>query len=143
MLGLPVGSVIEPRKLVVAAPDSSVSEAACLMQRGNVGAVLVVENERLVGIFTERDVLFRVVAKDLDPKQTPLSAVMTSHPLTVTPDETFGYALILMHANGFRHLPVIEGNRPVGVVSARHALDPDLEEFAVEAERRNAILRRA
>jgi CBS domain-containing protein len=143
MLGLPIRSVIEPRKLVVAAPDTTVSQAARLMKKGKVGAVLIVSDGRLAGIFTERDALFRVTAKDLDPKSTPVSAVMTPKPITVTPEETFGYALLLMYENGFRHVPVVDHDRPVGVVSARHALDPELEEFAAEAERRKAIRRRA
>jgi CBS domain-containing protein len=143
MLGLPIRNVIEPRKLVVAAPQATVIEAARLMRRGKVGAVMIVDNERLVGIFTERDALFRVPAPGRDPKLTRLSEVMTREPTTVTPDETFGYALLVMYEKGFRHLPVIEDGRPVGVLSARHALDPDLEEFAAEAERRKHIRRRA
>jgi CBS domain-containing protein len=143
MLGLPIKSVIEPRKLVVAAPQTNVAEAARLMKQGNVGAVLVVENEQLVGIFTERDALCRVVAAGRDPASTALSEVMTREPKTVASDETFGYALLLMHENGFRHAPVVENGRPVGVVSARHALDPELEEFTAEAARRRSIRRRA
>lgn len=142
MLGLPIKSVIEPRKLVVAAPETSVSEAARLMKEGKVGALLVVEDGLLIGIFTERDALFRVMAGGLDPDSTLLREVMTRDPTTVTPDESFGYALLLMHENGFRHAPVVEQGRPVGVVSARHALDPDLEEFTAEAERRKAIRRK-
>jgi CBS domain-containing protein len=143
MLGLPIKSVLEPRKLVVAAPHTTVTEAARLMKEGKVGAVLVVEEGRLVGIFTERDALFRVIAPGLDPAKTELRGVMTRDPTTVAPDETFGYALLLMHERGFRHTPVVENGRPVGVISARHALDPDLEEFAAEAERRKHIRRRA
>ena len=143
MLGLPIKSVLEPRKLVVAAPHTTVAEAANLMKKGNVGAVLVVDEGRLVGIFTERDALFRVVAPGLEPSKTKLCDVMTRDPTTVAPDETFGYALLLMHEKGFRHTPVVENGRPVGVVSARHALDPDLEEFAAEAARRKHIRRRA
>jgi CBS domain-containing protein len=142
MLGLPIKSVLEPRKLVVAAPHTTVAEAAKLMKRGKVGAVLVVEEGRLVGIFTERDALFRVMAPGLDPMNTELRAVMTRDPTTVAPDETFGYALLLMHEKGFRHTPVVENGRPVGVVSARHALDPDLEEFAAEAARRKYFRKR-
>jgi CBS domain-containing protein len=143
MLGLPIRSVIEPRKLVTAAPGMSVADAARLMRRGRVGAVLVVEAGRLVGIFTERDALFRVVAPGLDPASTALREVMTLDPTTVAPDETFGYALLLMHENGFRHAPVVDNGVPVGMVSARHALDPELEEFTAEAERRKHIRRRA
>ena len=143
MLGLPIKSVIEPRKLVVAAPDQSVSHAVRLMRESAVGAVLVVERGRLVGIFTERDAVYRVMAADRDPSVTRIEEVMTREPKTVLPDETFGYALVLMHENGFRHAPVVEDGRLLGVVSARHALDPDLEEFTAEAERRKNIRRRA
>lgn len=143
MLGLPIKSVLEPRKLVVAAPHTTVAEAAKLMKKGKVGAVLVVEESRLVGIFTERDALFRVIAPGLDPAKTELRNVMTRDPTTVAPQETFGYALLLMHEHGFRHTPVVENGRPVGVVSARHALDPELEEFAAEAARRKHIRRLA
>lgn len=143
MLGLPIRSVIEPRKLVVAAPATSVAAAARSMKKGKVGAVLVVEKGRLIGIFTERDAVFRVMARGLDPEATLLGDVMTRDPVTVAPDETFGYALLLMHEHGFRHAPVVENGKPVGVISARHALDPDLEEFAAEAARRRAISRRA
>jgi len=141
MLGLPIRSVIEPRKLVVAAPETSVAEAAKLMKKNRVGAVLVVEHGRLVGIFTERDAVFRVMAPGRDPKSTALREVMTREPTTVAPEETFGHALLLMYENGFRHVPVVEDHRPVGVVSARHALDPELEEFSVEASRRRHLSR--
>jgi CBS domain-containing protein len=143
MLGLSVQSVIEPRKLVVAGPRTSVDEAARLMKENAVGAVLVVDDGRLVGIFTERDAVYRVMAAGGEPAATPIGEVMTRDPMTVAPDDTFGYALLLMHEHGFRHAPVVADGRPVGVVSARHALDPDLEEFAVEAERRKSIRRRA
>jgi len=120
-----------------------VADAARLMRRGNVGAILVVDQSRLIGIFTERDALFRVIACGRDPATVLLREVMTADPATVAPDETFGYALLLMHERGFRHVPVVREGRPVGVVSARHALDPELEEFAAEAARRRAIRRRA
>jgi CBS domain-containing protein len=143
MLELPIRRVIEPRRLVVAPPEASVSDAVQLMRQGKVGAVLVVREGRLVGIFTERDAVYRVMAADRDPRATRLAEVMTPDPKTVSPDDTFGYALLLMHDNGFRHAPVVEDGRPVGVVSARNALDPELEEFAVEAARRKHIRRLA
>lgn len=143
MFSLPIGSLIEPRRLVVASPDTTVRVAAALMEEGKVGAVLVVEDGRLAGIFTERDAVYRVMAAGRDPLTTLLKDVMTPDPLTVAPEETFGYALLLMHEKGFRHAPVVVDGRPIGVVSARHALDPDLEEFAAEAERRKHIRRRA
>jgi CBS domain-containing protein len=143
MLTLPVSTVLEPRRLVLAAPEATVASAARMMKEGAVGAVLVVQGGRLVGIFTERDAVYRVMAAGRDPWATTLGEVMTREPKTVAPEETFGYALLLMHENGFRHAPVVATDgRPVGVVSARHALDPDLEEFAAEAARRKAIRRR-
>lgn len=141
MLGLPIRSVIEPRKLVIAAPATSVAVAARSMKNGNVGAVLVVKEGRLVGIFTERDAVHRVLAAGRDPGKTRLADVMTPDPKTVAPDESFGYALLMMYEHGFRHVPVVEDGRPIGVVSARKALDPDLEEFAAEAARRKHISR--
>ena len=143
MLTTKVRDLVEPRKLVIATPEVSVAKAARMMKKSKVGAVLIVEKGRLAGIFTERDAVYRVMALGLDPDETLLGEVMTREPKTVEPDESFGYALLLMHENGFRHAPVIEDGRPVGVVSARHALDPDLEEFTVEAERRKSFRRAA
>lgn len=141
MFGLPIRSVMEPRKLVVASPQASVWEAARLMMDARVGAVLVVSEDRLVGIFTERDAVYRVVAAERDPRATRLAEVMTPRPKTLPSEAPFGRALALMHDGGFRHVPVVDDGRLVGVVSARHALDPELEEFAAEA-RRGEHLRR-
>ena len=143
MFGQTIRSVMEQKKLVSASPDTTVLRASEMMARRKVGAMLVVENDRLAGIFTERDALFRVMAKRLDPATTTLAEVMTTSPMTVTPDKSFGYALIVMHDNGFRHLPVVEGGKLIGIVSARNALDPELEEFVSESRRREQIVREA
>jgi CBS domain-containing protein len=127
---------MERRKFVSVPPTTTVREASNLMAKKQVGAVLVVEGERLVGIFSERDAVFRVIARGLDPAATPLAQVMTPEPKTIKPNNTFGYAMTLMHENGFRHLPVIDEGKVVGIVSARSALDPDLEEFVCEERRR-------
>jgi len=138
-----IRSVMERKKLVTAPPDTTVSKAAKLMASKNVGAVMVVENERLIGIFTERDALVRVIAKGRDTQTTLLADVMTPEPQTVDPDKSFGYALLMMHEQGFRHVPVIENGKPIGIVSSRNALDPDLEEFVSEAQRRKHIRKSA
>jgi CBS domain-containing protein len=135
----PVRSVMEARRVLKAPPQTSVSDASQMMAKKNVGAVMVVENDQLIGIFTERDVVFRVVARGLDPKSTQIAAVMTPSPKTVDPDKPFGYALLMMHKHGFRHVPVVEHGKPIGMVSARNALDPDMEEFVAEAQRRKHI----
>jgi CBS domain-containing protein len=134
-----IRSVMEQKKVLFAPPETSVSNAAKLMARKNVSAVMVVEDERLVGIFTERDAVFRVIAKGRDAQNTRLADVMTSAPQSVDPDKSFGYALLMMHENGFRHVPVVENGKPIGIVSSRKALDPDLEEFISEAQRRKHI----
>lgn len=136
-----VGNLIQRGRLVTATPRATVSEAAKLMAQRKIGAILVLEGDSLVGIFTERDVVFRVVAKGRDPAATCLADVMTADPITVGPDRSFGHALALMHQNGFRHMPVVEQGRPVGIVSARNALDPDLEEFVSESNRREQFMR--
>jgi len=134
-----VRTVMERKKLLTAPPDTTVSAAAKLMAKKNVGAVMIVEDERLVGIFTERDAVFRVIAKGRDTQTTQLAEVMTPAPQTVDPDKSFGYALLMMHENGFRHVPVVEKDKLIGIVSSRNALDPDLEEFVAEAQRRKHI----
>ena len=141
MLSLRIRDVMEQKALITAAPDTTVSKAAQLMARRKVGAVLVLEHNVLVGIFTERDVVFRVIAQGREARTTLLSEVMTVRPQTVDPDKSFGYALLLMHEHGFRHLPVVENDRLLGIVSARNALDPDLEEFVAESQRRKQIQR--
>jgi CBS domain-containing protein len=143
MFGLPIESVMDRKKLLVAPPETTVAAAAKLMAKKKVSAVMVVEEGRLVGIVTERDVVHRVIAKERDAATTRLADVMTRELITVAPDESFGYAMLLMYEHGFRHTPVIENGQPVGIVSARNALDPDLEEFAAEAQRRKHIRRHA
>ena len=117
----------------ITAPESiTVSAAAQLMKRNEVGAVMVVEEGRLVGVFTERDALFRVLAEGRETRTTRLSDVMTRNPATIHPDRPFAEALHIMYEGGFRHVPVVEDGRPVGMVSARDALGPELEDFVYE-----------
>ena len=137
-----VKDVMERKKLLTASPGMTVGQAAKHMARRKVSAVLVVDHGSLVGIFTERDAVFRVIAQERDLHTTRLADVMTPSPTTVAPDQSFGYALLLMHEKGFRHVPVIENGKLIGIVSARNALDPDLEEFVSEAQRREYILRK-
>jgi CBS domain-containing protein len=131
-----IRSVMEQKKFFTASPEESVSSVSMRMASRNIGAVLVVSEGLLAGIFTERDAVFRVIAKGLDPAKTPLLDVMTAKPLTLGPEQSFGHALLLMQEKGFRHLPVIENGRPIGIVSARNAMDPDLEEFTWQERRR-------
>jgi CBS domain-containing protein len=127
---------MEQENFLTAPPETTVSNAAKLMAKKNAGAILVLADEHLVGIFTERDVVFRVVAKGLDVETTPLSEVMTATPKTLEPGKLYGHALLLMQENGFRHVPVVENGRAIGIISSRNAMDPDLEEFVSDERRR-------
>ncbi|MEP7182055.1 MAG: CBS domain-containing protein [Betaproteobacteria bacterium] len=131
-----IRSVMQRGKMLKAPPETLVSKAAKLMATKNVGAIMVVADELLVGIFTERDIVCRVVAPGLDAKAIRIDAVMTPTPQTIGPNDPFGYALLMMHEKGFRHLPVVEDGKPIGIVSSRSAMDPELEEFVSEARRR-------
>lgn len=129
--------LVEHQKMLTAAPPkTSVREASRLMKQTHVGALLVVEHSRLVGIFTERDALIRVLAEGRDPDTTLLVEVMTLDPMIAHPDQTFMYALHLMYEHGFRHVPVVENGRPLGMVSARDALELEISEFEETVERR-------
>jgi CBS domain-containing protein len=136
MFDQPIKNIMEQKKFLSAPPETTVSNAARLMAGKNVSAVMVVENGLLVGSFTERDAVFRVIAQGRDVKTTPLTDVMTAAPKTLGPDKSYGQALLLMQENGFRHVPVIENGRPIGIISSRNAMDPDLEEFVSEERRR-------
>ena len=127
-----IRDVIKTQTVLTMSPDTSVRAAARQMKQRKVGAVMVVEADRLVGIFTERDGLFRVLAEERDPDATPLSAVMTARPATITADCRLGHALHMMHDAGFRHLPVVDGTMPVGMISIRDALGAELTNFERE-----------
>ena len=132
--------VVTGQTLVSALPDTTVRAAAVAMANQSVGAILVVnESGRLIGLFTERDVLNRVVARGLDPDKTLLASVMTDKLQTATPDKLLGHALHLMFEGGFRHVPVVEDGRPVGMVSARNALGLEIDQFEKELKERDHI----
>ena len=100
-------------------PAATVLEAARMMAYLRIGALLIVEDDKLVGIFSERDALTRVVAKELDPATTTLAQVMTAGPITIAPDATVQQALDIMAEKGFRHLPVLDGEKIGAIVSIR------------------------
>jgi CBS domain-containing protein len=133
-------SMVEDQKPITIAQTATVLEGARLMKQHNIGALLVMDGSRLCGIFTERDALFRVLAQPRDPVTTQLSEVMTPQPQTIHPDEPFLHALRIMHKGRFRHLPVVEFDRPLGMVSVRDALDDDLYELRLDLEQREDML---
>jgi CBS domain-containing protein len=123
MNALTVAELVKDRRadeLIKLPAEASVAEAVALMVEREVGAVLAMtEDELVAGLFSERDLLVRVVAAGRDPQTTPLSMVMTRDVKFVTPDTPTEAALALMHLHRFRHLLVIDGPRVHGLVSMR------------------------
>src|SRR5690606_21014468 len=109
-------------------PHASVWEAACAMTRANCGSILAMEPpDRLVGIVTERDLMTRVLARALDPKQTSLAQVMTPQPRCVAPETRVSDAVVLMLEHGCRRLPIVGPDRKVlGVFAMRDALPREI-----------------
>jgi CBS domain-containing protein len=114
------------RGLLAVGPELTLREVAERMVSRDVGAVLVLEDERLVGILTERDVL-RAVAGGIR-EDTVVADWMTRDPETMEPDEPIRQAAVLMIHGGFRHLPIVEGERVVGMLSIRDLMRVVLED---------------
>ncbi len=134
--------IIQNRDFLMSTPEKSVRAVAVHMKQNAAAATLVVdaENGRLIGICTERDLAFKVLAEGLDPLTTPVSAVMTEEPQSIGPDMPFGHALHLMYEGGFRHMPVIDpAGRPIGLISSRDALGLEILHFRQELEQRETL----
>ena len=124
-------------------PTASVREAIHLMDQHNVGCVVVMERDVLVGIFTERDLVRRVIARGLEPDRTLLFEVMSREPDTIAPGESVDEVIRRMDEFGYRHMPVVERGSVVGLVSLRDCSIDDLAAMAHELEDRRAIAERA
>jgi CBS domain-containing protein len=119
---------IMSRNLVTAAPGESLAEAARRMDERKVGAALVLDGGALKGIVTERDVLRTVAAGRVE--SSTVADCMTADPETAEPSESVGQAAVLMIHGGFRHLPVVDGGRVVGIVSIRDLIQIALDDEA-------------
>lgn len=134
--------IIQDRPFLTSTPDKSVRAVAVHMKENHESAVLVVApgDGRVLGIVSERDLAFKVLAAGLDPLATQVGEVMTAEPQTIGPDKPFGHALHLMYEGGFRHLPVVlPDGRPIGVLSARDALGLEMLDFRHELEKREEL----
>ena len=134
-----VRDIIKHQQPDTAPAGMSVQDAAQVMKERRIGAMMVVEGGLLAGVFTERDALNRVVAEGRDTQSTTLADVMTRNPRTVSPDASFTSALELMHQFRFRHVPVVEKGVPVGMISVRDAMGPELESFVYEMLRQEQV----
>jgi CBS domain-containing protein len=142
----PVRSILHRRRsgpdLVSARPDETVRDAAKRMAEQRCGSILVTEDERLLGIFTERDLLVRVAAAGLDLATTKLRDVMTADPETIGAEEPLREAVRRMDEGSFRHLVVVSGGRVLGVVSTRDIPALTTGRMAEELDRRHRLAER-
>lgn len=132
----PISELIrEAGVLIHTRPKTTVQAAVATMSEHNVGSIVVIDDDRNpVGIFTERDLLNRVVAKGIDPETTPLSEVMTTDLMIISGDTARGRALNIMKENHIRHLPVADGDELVGIVSLRDLLSFEMKRREQEVE---------
>jgi CBS domain-containing protein len=124
-----VPDVVHDQRLLQLPPATTVREAARRMVRRNVRSVLVMEKGELLGIFTGTDLIRRVVAKGRDPDRTVLKSVMTKAPKSVRASEGAFEALRIMQDGHFRHLPVVEGGKVVGILSRRDFYGYEIDEI--------------
>ena len=111
--------LIAGRTVHTVTPDTAVRKAAMVMADSHIGGLPVVADGKLVGIFTERDMVRRVIAKGYEVETTTIHTVMTPEPDTIAPEQPLYRALDTMHQRGYRHLPVVETDRVIGMVSMR------------------------
>jgi CBS domain-containing protein len=121
-------------------PDQTVLEAARYMVDCRVGAAPVLEGTKLVGIFSERDIMSKVVTQGLDPSTTHIAQVMSTSLRTVAPEASCEEAMLMMQSHGIRHLAVCEGSTLVGFLSLRDLLRHKLEEKSGEADMMRAYI---
>ncbi|MBL8836304.1 MAG: CBS domain-containing protein [Alphaproteobacteria bacterium] len=135
-----VPDVVREQKLAQVPETMTVRDAASLMAKRHIGAVLVMEGARLIGIFTERDLMSRVVAAGVDPDRTPIGQVMTRNPDTIGGDEAAIEAVRKMQRFGYRHLPVVQGAQVVGIISVRDLYAAVLDELEEDIKDRDAFI---
>lgn len=109
-----------------------VAEAVRVMATHNVGIVIVVEGERMVGVFSERDVVRRVVDHGLDPARTPIEDVMTADIVVADADDDYQSAMRKMDQANIRHLPVVSGGRLLSMISIRDLIRVDMQDKGEE-----------
>jgi CBS domain-containing protein len=120
--------LVKNQEMCVANVTDSVLEVSRAMVERNIGAVPVVREGKLAGVFSERDLMRRIVVEGRDPRATKVGEVMTQEPLSVSRNEDLEQCLRLMREHGFRHLPICEGGKLLGFVSLRDILLRDLSE---------------
>jgi len=135
-----VGNLVAGREVYTVQADQSVYEVVRYMVEKNIGAVAVLEGDRVVGIFSERDLMKRVVSPELSPRQVLVKQVMTHNLITAAPQESYETCLARMQKHGIRHLIIAAEDRIVGVISLRDLMSIDIQEKSAEIQMMNAYL---
>ena len=120
-------SLVKDKTLVYATPDMTVTEAAALMSKARVGAVVVLDSGKLCGIFSERDILNKIVVGNRDPQTTKIADVMTRNVVVADASDSYEVCLEKMKRIGCRHLPIVEDDKLIGIVSIRDLLLHDIK----------------
>ncbi len=114
---------LEPKVPVCVTKGTKISDVIGIMKDNRIGCVCIVEDDLLIGIFTERDVLSKVIGSSLDTDETFVEDLMTNDPEYLYDDDQIAFALNRMHVGGFRHIPLIDlAGRPTGIISVRDIL---------------------
>ncbi len=124
----PISELVRERPFFSVERSQTVAETVRYMAEKNIGAVPVLNNNRLVGVFSERDVIQRVIARGLDPKSLVVGDVMTTKLVVADSEESFDSCLKKMQKAHCRHLPIVKGDQLLGIVSLRDLLMIDLDE---------------
>lgn len=128
-----IGEIIEGHPLFHVSTTASVRDVARTMSAHKVGAIAVLDDGKLVGIFSERDVLTRIVAEGRNPDETRVDSVMTKEIIVAAPSDDINDALQKMHACNCRHLPVVHAGNLVGMISIRDLLKVDDDDNRAQA----------
>lgn len=135
-----VGDLVAGREVYTVQASQSVYEVAQFMVKKNIGAVAVLDGDRVAGIFSERDLMKRVVGPELQPRQTLVRDVMTRNLVTASPEESYETCLARMQNHSIRHLVIASGDRIVGVISLRDLMSIDIQQKSAEIQMMNAYL---
>ena len=140
---LEIRKIMDDREMYSVEPEQSVSEVARIMSALNVGAILVVQDGRLEGVFSERDLMTRVVVAGRNPETTQVGLVMSTNLATIAESASSEEAMSLMHRHGCRHLPVMRLHTVAGMVSMRDLMKVELAEKTEELEQMRAYIQSA
>ena len=133
-------SVIQRQQLICAAPATTVFDVAVIMTGGGVGAIPILDGDELVGVFSERDLMGRVIVPGRDPRTTAVGEVMTRDVVTASLEDHVDFCLEKMQRAGCRHLPIVAGGRVISMISMRDLLRDELQEQDEEIQHLKAYL---